>query len=233
MTFEKERFLKLVLDKKNNEALKMLNTYLVENPNNLFLRVGKACYLSEYPFFDYWVSLEILNDVLGMSPQYDYAIVLKGVIEYLNEGNVSENTFCLLKRPINTDGEETELSGDMFTLMALYYKGKDPDQYCYYLIEAIKASPHYVMPYKELSDYQKQNGYYREALESIENAIKNSAGLLADDDFIDPLDIEEYLNVYFRDTRLGAWNYEELIYRREYLKAIIFEPGNQTLNHSP
>lgn len=211
MIFNKEKFLLKIKNNKDDEALSFLEEYLSQNPKDYLLRIGLACFLSEAPFYSYLESLDILEEVLEHDSENIVAVVVKGVIEYLNEGDLKEKTFSCVENFLNKRASDEVHYGDLLVLKALYYEKKNVQTYHDILIQSSKVSPHFSMNYLWLSWHYKKLKHYSQALIYLEKAIENVKYLYGVEDLINPIDVEEFLNIYFRGIKLGHQEFEELV----------------------
>jgi tetratricopeptide (TPR) repeat protein len=192
------------------KACAILEQYCKNNPNDYDAKLSLAVFVADFPSYDDFTAIKILNELLLVKGYYIKALVIKAEIETIF-GIFSEDTFQAIEEYCLSNPIATLYYGEMLMHKAFYLRAFNRyEEMEHVLLKSIKISPSFAWNYMLLGDLMVKQGKNKEANDYYKKALDNTT--LVDDDFLrSPYDFEMLLDELLRGTIQWSSNYNRLM----------------------
>lgn len=209
MNFE-ETLQKLLREDQDEEALALIESQLVIEPDNHELRARYALFLQEIPFDDYPEALKQLNKILAKDPKYFKAVLLKAFLEYRFRGGISGGTFDRMESLLSQGNIDQTERALLKMVQAFHFWFRDETKFEDTLNEVRHLDPDSSEVFKLLGKLQTSKGNVEKAKQLHEEALKRVELVYPPNYFLNSTSFEEFIAEKIRGTRLSSVNYETL-----------------------
>ncbi len=200
-------------------AVKSFEKLLIEHTNDFNLKIKYALFLQSTFVDNYPKALEVIESILSKNPFNTSAILLKGYIEDIFMGQVSNSTIDMVDKCIYGNNHHEEYFEQLFLLKAFYFRFKNADKWLFYLLESIKIDSNSSYNYYLIYQYYLKEKKIDLAKENINKALRNIKKVYELTDIINPIDFNEFINEKYRGVYISKINYETM--RDEAMRATI------------
>lgn len=201
----------LIQENNYEGAISYLETYCKDSPFDSDAQFDLA-FLLENTFVygdGFLLSLDILTELIRREPQNINGILLKGFIEFVHMGEISEVTLRSINVCLKYPRQDIYFK-QLYLLKAYYYMGKDLSVYIRYLKDSIEHDPEASNNYSELGRAYKNMGFFEESKLYYRKCLSNIKHVYSNQDEISPMDFDEYIAERFRGVHLTFINYNSL-----------------------
>lgn len=211
MEYNKQQIIKLLESRHYQEAISILESILNDSKLNhegkfdlALLLINTVVYADGYIY-----ALELLDGLISENEFNTNALILKAYIEDMYIGNILDSTLDIIDSQIKSE-KKSQYYNQLFLLKALYFKKKNTEEYYLHLKEALKQDLFSSNIYYLLSKFYRNNETNNMQKDMFRNAIENIKYIYKSDEYISPLDFDDFINENIRGVNISEVNYESL-----------------------
>jgi tetratricopeptide (TPR) repeat protein len=193
------------------KAFKILEKYCSSNPNDYEAKLSLAVFATDFPLYDDFTAIDILNELLLIKDYYVKALVVKAKIETTFR-IIAEDTFQLIEKYLSSNSTTASYYGEMLMHKAFYFRTfQRYEEMGITLLKSIKISPNFAWNYMLLGDLMVKKKDDKKALVYYEKAINNTTLVGSNNFYGFPYNFEALLDVLLRGTTQWLQNYNRLV----------------------
>jgi tetratricopeptide (TPR) repeat protein len=193
------------------KAFKIIEKYCKDNPNDYEAKLSLAVFAADFPLYDDFMALNILNELLLIKEYYIKALVIKAKIETTFEV-MAKDTFQMIEEYLLLNPATAPYYGEVLMHKIFYFRTFNKyDEMETALLKSIEISPNFAWNYMLLGDLMVKKRDDKKALIYYENAINNTTLVGSNNFHRSPYDFEALLNELLRGTIQWLQNYHMLI----------------------
>lgn len=191
-----------------NEMELLLEGYLIKRPNDEDMLIRLALVEFTIPFADYGRAIYYLERVLSTNPNNIKALLMMAYNQYVYYGIRTP----LLHRLESFRTQNKEYQSLLWYAQSLYYlqPNFDPKHEKNALIQSLSYYQGFVWPNVHLGDCYEKLGNIEKSCAFFKSALKNVEVVYKEDDIIDILSIDRFIDAYLKGTHQSPMNYDQI-----------------------
>lgn len=195
-----------VMNNEIEKAEKIALKEIKKNPNDEKLLLKLALIELLFPFEDYEMSLEYINKVLEMSPNYLDALFIKSYLQYFYNYNDIDKTVLDAINNYNYKENQEEEKAISKYIQSWKYRNSDVNLELKYLLESVEICDKLVYPFKRIGLIMKGIGNYKDSIKYLRKAKDNIRIIGNDNDCVDFSEPQLFIDEYIKGTDLSSTN---------------------------